>query len=101
GAPPLGEALAREMADSLQGRQLTITLDRFQHLGDAPEVGRLLSELLTLVPDLSIRLATRTRPTLPLERLRLEGRLAEVGPGELRLDREEIERLLTDALDRK
>jgi DNA-binding SARP family transcriptional activator len=98
---PLGEALALEMADALQGRSLTITFDRFQHLGEAPEIGRLLSELLVVVPDLSIRLATRTRPTLPLERLRLEGRLAEVGPGELRLDREEIERLLTEALDRK
>ncbi|HXM54771.1 MAG TPA: BTAD domain-containing putative transcriptional regulator [Candidatus Dormibacteraeota bacterium] len=98
--PPLGEALALEMADALHGRSLTITFDRFQHLGEAPEVGRLVSELLLLVPDLSIRLATRTRPTLPLERLRLEGRLLEVGPGELRLDREEIERLLTDGLDR-
>lgn len=98
---PLGESLALELADLLQGRSLTVTLDRFQHLGDAPEVGRLLSELLMLVPDLSIRLATRTRPTLPLERLRLEGRLVEVGPGELRLDRAEIEAVLTEALERK
>jgi DNA-binding SARP family transcriptional activator len=98
---PLGESLALELADTLQGRSVTITLDRFQHLGDAPEVGRLLSELLVLVPDLSIRLATRTRPTLPLERLRLEGRLFEVGPGELRLDREEIEAVLAEALERK
>jgi DNA-binding SARP family transcriptional activator len=99
--PPSGEALALEMADELQGRELTITFDRFQQLGDAPEVGRLLSELLLVVPGLSIRLATRTRPTLPLERLRLEGRLVEVGPAELRLQRDEIERLLADGLDRK
>jgi DNA-binding SARP family transcriptional activator len=99
--PPLGEALALEMADELQGRDLTITFDRFQQLGDAPEVGRLISELLTLVPTLSVRLATRTRPTLPLERLRLEGRLLEVGPAELRLDRAEIASLLTDALGRE
>ena len=99
--PPLGEALALEIADSMQGSTLVITLDRFQQLGDAPEVGRLLSELLLLVPGLSIRLATRTRPTLPLERLRLEGRLLEIGPAELRLDRDEITALLTEALDRK
>lgn len=99
--PPLGEALALDIADSLQGRALTITLDRFQHLGDAPEVGRLLSELLLLVPGLSIRLATRTRPTLPLERLRLEGRLLEVGPAELRLDHDEVAALLAKALDRQ
>jgi DNA-binding SARP family transcriptional activator len=99
--PPLGEALALELADALQGRTLTITLDRFQHLGEAPEVGRLLSELLMLVPGLSIRLATRTRPTLPLERLRLEGRLLEIGPAELRLERSELESLLAEALDSK
>jgi len=101
GVPATGEALALEMADELQGRELTITFDRFQQLGDAPEAGRLLSELLQVVPDLSIRLATRTRPTLPLERLRLEGRLFEVGPAELRLSRVEIECLLAGALDRK
>src|SRR6266568_3527729 len=44
--PAVGEALALELADGLQGRTLTITFDRFQLLGDAPEVGRLLSELL-------------------------------------------------------
>jgi DNA-binding SARP family transcriptional activator len=100
GVPASGEALALEMADELQGRELTVTFDRFQQLGDAPEVGRLLSELLLVVPGLSVRLATRTRPTLPLERLRLEGRLFEVGPAELRLDRDEIECLLAAALDR-
>jgi DNA-binding SARP family transcriptional activator len=97
--PAAGEALALEMADELQGRELTITFDRFQQLGEAPEVGRLLSELLLVVPGLSVRLATRTRPTLPLERLRLEGRLFEVGPAELRLDRDEVQCLLADALD--
>ena len=96
--PAAGEALAVEMADELQGRELTITFDRFQQLGDAPEVGRLISELLLVVPGLSVRLATRTRPTLPLERLRLEGRLIEVGPAELRLDRDEIESLLASTL---
>lgn len=99
--PAAGEALALEMADELQGREVTITFDRFQQLGDAPEVGRLLSELLVVVPGLSIRLATRVRPTLPLERLRLEGRLFEAGPGELRLDRREAEDLLSGALNRK
>jgi DNA-binding SARP family transcriptional activator len=100
-APASGEALALEMADDLQGRELTITFDRFEQLGDAPEVGRLLSELLLVVPGLSVRLATRTRPTLPLERMRLEGRLFEVGPAELRLDHDEIECLLAAALDRE
>ena len=96
--PAAGEALALDMADELQGRELTITFDRFEQLGDAPEVGRLLKELLLAAPGLSVRLATRVRPTVPLERLRLDGLLVEVGPGELRLDRDEIEGLLTAAL---
>jgi DNA-binding SARP family transcriptional activator len=96
--PAAGEALALDMADELQGREMTITFDRFEQLGDAPEVGRLLKELLLAAPGLSVRLATRVRPTVPLERLRLEGLLVEVGPGELRLDRDEIEALLTGAI---
>jgi DNA-binding SARP family transcriptional activator len=102
--PPLdpdasAEALAVGIADELQGRELTVTFDRFEQLADSPEVGRLLSELLLAAPGLSVRLASRVRPALPLERLRLEGRLIEVGPVELRLDRDEIETLLATALD--
>ena len=98
--PPVGDALAAELADRLAGRSLTITFDRYQQLGYAPEVGRLLSELLVLVPTLALRIATRTRPALPLERLRLEGTFVEVGPAEMRLERDAVERMLTAAWGR-
>jgi len=98
--PALGEVVAADLAHRLQGRTLTITLDRYERLGDGAEVGRLLGELLVLVPGLSLRIATRTRPGLPLERLRLEDCLREVGPGELRLDREDIAAVLTEAWSR-
>jgi DNA-binding SARP family transcriptional activator len=85
-----GEVLALELADRLQGRAVTVTLDRFEQLGDSTAAGRFLSELLLAAPALALRVATRTRPALPLERLRLEGRLVEVGPADLRLNRAEI-----------
>lgn len=89
------EAVAVELAERLADRPLTITFDRYERLGEAREVGRFLSELLQLVPSFSLRLATRTRPDLPLERLGLEGRLVDVGPGELRFGRPYIATMLT------
>jgi DNA-binding SARP family transcriptional activator len=96
-----GDRMALELADCLYGRSLTITFDRCERLTDAPEAGALLSELLVQLPGLCLRLATRTRPPLPLERLRLEGRLVEVGPNELRLDRSQIAELVFDKWGRK
>jgi DNA-binding SARP family transcriptional activator len=94
-ASATGEVLALELAHRLQGRAITLTLDRCEQLGDSVEAGRFLSELLLAAPALALRVATRTRPALPLERLRLEGRLVEVGPADLRLQRAEIVELLT------
>jgi len=88
------EVLALELAQRLQGRAVTVTLDRCEQLGEAVEAGRFLSELLLAAPALALRVATRTRPSLPLERLRLEGRLVEVGPADLRLNRSEIAAVL-------
>jgi DNA-binding SARP family transcriptional activator len=95
-----GEAVALELANRLEGRALTITFDRYQQLGHAPEVGRMLGELLVLLPTLALRIATRTRPALPLERLRLEGRLVEVETPDLRLPATEISQLLAKAWGR-
>jgi DNA-binding SARP family transcriptional activator len=99
--PPVpGEVLALELAQRLQGRAITVTLDRCEQLGGGPETGRFLSELLLAAPALALRVATRTRPALPLERLRLEGRLVEVGPADLRLNRGEIADLLAGSWGR-
>lgn len=98
--PPAGELLGLELAHRLEGRAVTLTLDRCEQLGDSAEAGRLLSELLLAAPALALRVATRTRPALPLERLRLEGRLVEVGPADLRLSRTEIADLLARSWSR-
>ena len=99
-ADPAAEVLALELAQRLQGRAVTLTLDRWEQLGDSAAAGRLLSELLLASPALALRVATRTRPALPLERLRLEGRLVEVGPGDLRLNRADIACLLAGSWGR-
>jgi DNA-binding SARP family transcriptional activator len=97
----VGEVLGLELAHRLQGRAVTLTLDRCEQLGDSAEAGRLLSELLLAAPALALRAATRIRPALPLERLRLEGRLVEAGPAELRLNRAEIADLLVRSWGRQ
>ncbi|HEY4028229.1 MAG TPA: hypothetical protein VGO86_17515, partial [Candidatus Dormibacteraeota bacterium] len=94
-----GDVLALELAHRLPD-PTTVTLDRGEQLGESVELGRFLSELLMAAPALSLRMATRTRPALPLERLRLEGRLVELGPTELRLNRAEVAQLLTAAWGR-
>jgi DNA-binding SARP family transcriptional activator len=99
-APGAGEALALELAQRLQGRPTVLTLDRYEQVRYAAELGRFLGELLLLAPALAVRAATRIRPSLPLERLRLADRLVEVGPGDLRLDRPEIADLLAAAWGR-
>lgn len=89
-----GEAVAAELAPRLAGTPLTITFDRWERLGEAREVGRFMSELLLLVPCFGLRLATRVRPDLPLERLALDGRLIDIGPSDLRYDRAQIAAVL-------
>jgi DNA-binding SARP family transcriptional activator len=53
-----------------------------------------------LLPALALRIATRTRPALALERLRLGGRLFEVEMSDLRLGPDEISRVLAEAWGR-
>lgn len=89
------EAVASELAQRLVDRPVTITFDRYEQIGDGREIGRLLGELLQLLPSFSIRLATRVRPDLPLERLSLDGRLVDVGPLDLRHDRAQLDFILT------
>jgi len=94
------DAMALELARQLQGPPTTVTLDRWEQVGRAVALGSLLDGLILLAPALALRVATRTRPSLPLERMRLEGRLIDVGPGDLRLEREEISDLLTASWQR-
>jgi LuxR family transcriptional regulator, maltose regulon positive regulatory protein len=68
------------------------------HLLDNRECLAALSALADHVPDGSrLVLAGRARPPLRIARLRAEGRILEIGPGDLSLTREEAASVLRDA----
>jgi LuxR family transcriptional regulator, maltose regulon positive regulatory protein len=68
------------------------------HLLDNRECLAALSVLADHVPGGSrLVLAGRARPQLRIARLRAEGRITEIGPGDLSLTREEAASLLSDA----
>ncbi len=68
------------------------------HLLHNPECRSALSVLADHVPEGSrLALAGRAEPPLRLARLRAEGKLLEIGPGDLSLTREEASALLRDA----
>jgi len=94
------DAHVLEMARQLQGPPAGRTLDRWEQLGEDAPVARFLDGLMQLAPGLAVRLATRRRPSLPLERMRLEGRLVDVGPATLRLRQPEIAEVLAGAWQR-
>lgn len=88
------EAIAAAVADRLSGRRAVVTLDMLRHLSRASEAWAFLTELIALLPQLTLRVGTRVRPALPLERMQLDSRLVDIGPHELRLAPHQIETLL-------
>jgi ATP/maltotriose-dependent transcriptional regulator MalT len=74
-----------------------LILDDYQQVDDVPEIREIVRELVVRGPDrLAVVIASRTRPTLPLARLRAIGEAAEIGTDDLRFDRDETERLFRD-----
>ena len=74
-----------------------LVLDDYQQVDDVPEIREIVRELVVRGPDrLAVVIASRTRPTLPLARLRAIGEAAEIGTDDLRFDRDETERLFRD-----
>ena len=67
------------------------------HLIDDPQVHRALVHLLDFAPpNLSLILTSRTRPRLPLSRLRVRRQLTEVDAATLRFDVDETRAFLVD-----
>lgn len=91
----LAESLADELADA--PRDITLAIDDL-HAITGPEVHAFLGELLRFgLPALHLVLASRHEPVLPWARLRLEGRLNEIGPRELRLSESQVGHVLKRA----
>ena len=75
-----------------------IILDDVHSLEGAPEVLRVLRELIARAPDrMTIVLSGRRRPPVALARLRTLGEVAELGADDLRFDHSETEALFRDA----
>jgi DNA-binding CsgD family transcriptional regulator len=80
------------------GEPFAIAVDDFHLISDAA-CHELATELIDLLPrDVSVVIASRTMPPLRLGRRRTASVLAELGPEDLRFDREESERLLNATL---
>jgi DNA-binding SARP family transcriptional activator len=71
-----------------------LVFDDYQAVDEVPEIRELIRELVVSGPErLSIVISTRTRPTLPIARLRAIGEAAELGTDDLRFDRAETRQL--------
>ena len=74
-----------------------LILDDYQVVDDVPEIREIVRELVVRGPErLTLVVATRRTPTLPLARLRALGEVAELSTADLRFDRDEMERLFRD-----
>jgi LuxR family maltose regulon positive regulatory protein len=90
------ETLLDELAS--MPRRITLVIDDF-HLITNPDVRSGFEFLVEhMPPTLSLMVAARCDPELPLARLRARGELAEVRAGQLRFSQEEAERLLSQML---
>jgi LuxR family transcriptional regulator, maltose regulon positive regulatory protein len=79
-------------------RPITLVLDDL-HVITSPEVRAGFEFLVEhLPPTLSLVVAARCDPELPLARLRARGELAEIGADQLRFSQDEAHRLLTQTL---
>ncbi|HSK25944.1 MAG TPA: LuxR C-terminal-related transcriptional regulator [Jiangellales bacterium] len=91
--PTLVNALSETVAD-----RVVLVLDDYHEVASAT-VDRQLGFLVDhLPPTLHVVVISRTRPALPLARLRSRGELAEVRAADLRFSRAETAALLVDVL---
>jgi DNA-binding SARP family transcriptional activator len=94
--------LAAALAYALPPGVVTLDVDGAERVGQAARSFAVLSELLSLASDrVALRMTTRSRPPIPLERLRLAGRLREVGPEDLRFELEEAQLFVEDVAGRR
>jgi LuxR family transcriptional regulator, maltose regulon positive regulatory protein len=92
-------AVERAEPDPRTG-ELVLVLDDFEVLRSPASQLMLAALAGNLRPELTLAVASRSCPALPIARLRAEGRVTELGPGDLALDAGETGALLRlDGLD--
>lgn len=96
--PPRGAepAFLAEFVETVAGlgAPVTLVLDDVHELPEGDVLDTLADLLASLPAELRLVLGTRRDPSLPLHRLKLDGRLAEIRARELAFDRDEVEQIL-------
>ncbi len=86
---------------SIGSRGASLIIDDYHLVDDIPDIRVLMRELVSRGPErLTLVLASRQTPTLPLARLRTLGEVAELTADDLRFDLGETERLFRDTYGR-
>ncbi|HEY2955289.1 MAG TPA: tetratricopeptide repeat protein [Candidatus Eisenbacteria bacterium] len=99
-AEMLAGTLANELA-TLRGPRTLLVLDDFQEVAAQPAVAAFMEALLRLLPEtVRLLIASRSLPSLGLERMRARGDMFELHSGHLRLTREELARLFDEVYRR-
>jgi LuxR family maltose regulon positive regulatory protein len=91
-APEVARLLSR-MLGAVQ-EPFVLVLDDVHHLAHTPAEELITDILLSLPPGAQLALSGRSRPEVSLGRLRVEGRVREIGPDDLALSRDEARALL-------
>ena len=86
-------AVERVEPDRPTGR-LVLVLDDLQVLSSHAAQGVLAGLVDSLPPTITLAVASRTCPALPIARLRAQGRVTELGPADLAMDARETAALL-------
>ncbi len=93
--PPIDELILPRLGDALDAAEPFLLVLDDAHLVQSEACWRHLAVMIEqLPPSACLALGTRSDPTLPIDRLRAAGRLAEVRLGDLRLTRAEARELL-------
>ena len=71
-----------------------LVLDDVHHLARTPAAGLVADLHRSLPPGAALALSGRSRPEVPLGRLRVAGQVAEIGPDDLALSRDEARAML-------
>jgi ATP/maltotriose-dependent transcriptional regulator MalT/DNA-binding SARP family transcriptional activator len=94
------DAYLRELP-AIAEHGLILILDDFHLVDESPDVKVIAKELVTRAPErVSIVIASRRTPTIPIARLRAAGEVAELRTDDLRFDADETARLFSETYGR-
>ena len=90
------------MLDTLHAtsRPIALFIDGIDRMPESEGIGCLARMAAQLPPNVHLVVNSRKRSVIDLSRQRVEGNLIDIGPGELRITDEEVEKLLMGLVDR-